>query len=307
MKATMLGYLVLLLLALSSSVISEEVVYKNGFRPGENIYANLIIELRYKDGRLEKRTQQMGTFSYTSGSSSLMSTTLNVKDVELLSDANATLAFSKEGWHYGYKHGVADLVFSQPNSTAKRLLLRRSSTQDNDTKQTKPSLQWIPGINVFLSYDESQYKKLPRRYYPDKICTSDTIYSPDSSLTTLLEPQSNYISLDGSGEVDLPIRLNVTVIPAAEAWKIALKVGMLLESANHFSSNDLKDVQNVFFKVSPHYMKFLGVISVAHVVLTFLSVKNDVNTRRILNPVNLLLLFIFIIIFIFNRFRSGLI
>ena len=120
---------------------------------------------------------------------------------------------------------------------------------------------------------------MPRRYCSDERTQNKTLYSSDSASTELLEPQSNYISLNKSGEVDLPIKLNITVIPRADTWKFILKVNALHSSASYFSDNDLKDIQNMFYKMSPHYVKFLGIISVAHVVLTFLSIKNDVKQQ----------------------------
>lgn len=267
-----------LLLALSSCVVSAETIYKNAFHPDEELVVNLKLKLNYKDGTQKDIIRDVGSFSYTPGRSFVMNTTLNTTNVDFSSGIKTSIIISKKGWRYGYKHGEIDLVFVQPNSTSKRLLLRGSSTQNNGDQQANAPLQWIPGINTFLSYEEKQYKELPRRYYLDKSYKVETIYSPDSTSTALLEPQSNYINLDGSEDVDLPIRLNITVIPVADAWKVALKVDMFLKSASHLSNNDLKDAQNMFLKVSPHYVKFLGVISFAHVILTFLSIKNDVNT-----------------------------
>lgn len=261
-----------LLLALCLNAVLAEDAYKNVFYLNEDIGINLVFTVSYKDNTTKTMYRKLGNISYTPGTFFVVNTTVGIVNAEMLSGAGVTVIFHNNTSPQGYKYGEINLVAVKPNSTSKRLLLGKTSGPRKAAQPTKNLPQWIPTANVFFTFDQDQYVKLPRSYYLD-----GSNYLPDGVSTALLESQSNYITLSGNGVMDLPFKLNISVVPVNEAKKIALKANLFLNSGNYLSSSDLKDAQNMFLNVSPNYLKFLGIISFAHTILTFLTIKNDVK------------------------------
>lgn len=269
----MLAYL-LLLLSFSSLVVSADDIYTSVFRPDEEVGVSLKLFINYKNGTREI-IKHLGNISYAPGKTFINSMVACIDINESLLNVQAAIVFRTIGNTMGFTYnGITTLTTVKPDPTSKRLLLKRSPTPRKANEPIKDSLQWIPAINVFLSFDKNQYKELPRNYYKN-----DTQYLPYGTTTPLLEPQSNYIDLNETGNVTLPLKVNVTVVPIEDAWKIAIKANFFLKSANFLSNSDFSDAQNLFHKVDPYYIKFLGIISFAHIVLTFLSIKNDVKRK----------------------------
>ena len=267
------GKLLFVLVLVMSSVCAKGPL-TNTLRPDEEVSVTLKVSTEHNGTTVKSLKVDLGTTRYALGQSISKNVTLGVTGLTSLSSIYASVFISKKGMShgYGYEYGHADLTAVRTSPPSKRLLLKRPFPSPEDSQPPREVLQWFPAVDVYLSFDDAKRAVLPLGY----LLLSNE-YFPGGTVTSQRKLPMCCIDLGSNGTVQLRFTVNVHVSTPGEANAVLLKSNMAIGSSRMLPQSDSNDAQAILFNTSTYYLCALVILSVVHVVLTLLSIKNDVN------------------------------